>query len=245
MKYKYLVSVAALSLVLVAPAAAQIVQYSDDYVSFSYDDETIGQIRRHTDAASDSFYYSLDSGYLKSNGSISCTIGVKPNDSMFGADFYQDTSDPNYPRKVVEESDTQFSYMSMGGDSEDPARIDQARIIYDSAEFNVSLEDIDIKADEDELIFSNVILSDQGYTYAEEALNILKSYMDFSLSSRDAANQISELYDRLDNYVETSDYCFDYDVEQAIYLMDVNIGIKQDGEVQKAIEELNILLSNK
>ena len=251
MKYKTLVTSMILSTSLYSPALAEIVDYTDDYVSFSYDDEMIGKIERDISAESNSLNYDLFARNRKEDGAAGCHFGITLNDYEvagydFGISSYEGKENEDNPSKILNKGSERFSHISLY-ESENEDYNAWARVFYDSFKVNggINVDNLEFQSDDSTVVFSNEILSDQGYTYCEQALDILNGYMDMSIDPDDASSEIKKLSDRVDSYCEDSDYYADSAIYSAIFLSHLNIDMGKDGEVQESIDELNQLMMNK
>ena len=251
MKHKILVISMLLSACLCSPALAEVVDYKDDYVSFSYDDEMIGEIERSISEESNSLNYNLHSRTLKEDGAAECYFGITRNDYEFeghdlGISYYEGKENDDNPSKILTRGNEKFSHLTMRKSENDDYNA-WASVFYDSFKVNddIDVDNLNFQSNDDAIIFSNEILSDQGYTYCEKALEILNGYMDMSIDPDDASSEIKKLSDRVDSYCEDSDYYTDSAIYSAIFLSHLNIDMGKDGEIQKSIDTLNRLMKNK
>ncbi len=251
MKHKILVISMLLSACLCSPVLAEIVDYTDDYVSFSYDDEMIGKIERDISAESNSLNYDLFARNRKEDGEAGCHFGITLNDYEvagydFGISSYEGKENEDNPSKILNKGSERFSHLSLY-ESENDDYNAWARVFFDSFKVNddIDVDTLEFQSDDSTVIFSNEILSDQGYTYCEKALEILNGYMDMSIDPDDASSEIKKLSDRVDSYCKDSDHYADSAIYSAIFLSHLNIDMGKDGEVQESINELNQLMMNK
>lgn len=248
---KVVVLLAAFEVFFCSATRAEIVDYKDDYVSFSYDDEMIGEIGRTISAESNSLGYDFSSNVRKDDGSAWCNFSVTPNvyefeGQDFGINFYEGKENEDDPSKILTKGNEMFSHIYMHKSENDECNA-WARIFYDSFKVNdgIDVDNLEFQSDDNTVIFSNRILSDQGYTYCEKALEILNGYMDMSIDPDDASSEIKKLSDRVDSYCEDSDYYADSAIYSAIFLSHLNIDMGKDGKVQESIDELTQLMKNK
>lgn len=234
MKDRIIVTAAVLSLALAAPAAAEIVDYSDDYVSFSYDDEMIGEIWKFRLMEDSPLMYSFVSG-IKKDALAECYFGVAKKE--------KDTSvEESENRKVLLETDDYCAYLHMSDDIEDDAFAAWAKVFFDSFSLSADMDTLLAGSSIDETVYLNVELSDQCRKYAEGALETLNGYMDMSVSEDDAVAAIEDLQSRIDSYVEESDYYFDSKLKNELFLTNLTLMQNDDGEIQKTIDELQKLI---
>lgn len=234
MRYKILVSAALLSMLLAAPAAGKIVEYSDDYVSFSYDDEMIGEIWKFRVREEYPLMYSLTSG-IKKDTLAECYFGVGKKER--GVSIEESDN-----QKVLLETDDHYVYLYMPEDLEDNAFTDWAKLFFDSFSLSADMDSLLTGDYINETVYLNVELSDQCRKYAEEALKTLNGYMDMSISESDAVAAIDKLKTRIDSYVEESDYYYDSNLKNKLFMTSYHLTANEDGEIQKTIDTLKMLI---
>ena len=93
-------------------------------------------------------------------------------------------------------------------------------------------------------ILLNVVYSDQALNYAKELVRIGKGYLDFSIQSDDAYNQVKEVYDRFASYCETSEYMYDSKLRHAAFGIDSKISSKNDSDVINIVRDLQDLIDS-
>lgn len=250
-KCKVVVLLAAFEVFFCSATRAEIVDYKDDYVSFSYDDEMIGEIERNIMEESNSIDYVISSGVRKEEGAAECYFGISLNEDVigghdYGLSLYEGKENDDNPSTILTKGTERFSHLSLYKSENDDYNT-WARVVYDSFKVNdgFDVDNLEFQSDDNTVIFSNRILSDQGYTYCEKALEILNGYMDMSIDPDDASSEIKNLSDRVDSYCEDSDYFADLSIHSAIFLSHLDIDMKQDGKVKESIDELTQLMKNK
>ena len=174
---------------------------------------------------------------------VACTLGVVPKEGSLGIEYYSENT-ARHISTVLEENDDEFSYLSMLIDEDKPETMELVRVFYDSAEMNVGLDSLELRKDEDDVLFSNLFLSDQAYIYADKALEILRAYMSMEMSHNDAYNEISDLQDRALSYIDMSDNPSDYKLYGPFISIGTSLTAKDDGAIQKTINRLEQLTKN-
>lgn len=241
MKKRIIVATTISALFLSYPICAEIVDYNDDYVSFSYDNDMSGTLYSHL--SENSVGYLLICADKTSDGHAQCAISIHKKHDEFDQDLYEKMLKDSPSDYVIIQDDDVFSYISWLSDSDDEDINSWVDLFRESISISDDIDDIEASEEiEYSDIFSNYHYSDQVYAYAQKALDILNGYMDMTLQKEDAVKQIGDLYSRVESYVENSEYYFDGDLKNALYFTDKYIESGDDGEIVKAINELQRIL---
>lgn len=95
-----------------------------------------------------------------------------------------------------------------------------------------------------ENIVSNVIISEQAANYANEAIRIIKSFLDFEANGNNATDEMTDLYSRIENYAEQSKYVHDKDIADILSLIEYKFDGNSDHELVDIVDQLQALCSS-
>ena len=232
------------------PVCADTVDYSDEYVSFPYDDAGYYTIYRLFDADNSSCQYILTYiEYPDDNEAFYyyAIISSWPaNTYPGGIESALKDQDENDDFAVLAYNDERIVCAHLNPDAGDyPPDIHEKLC---STIGSASCEDTFLLADfPEDLMTSDLVvkvrLSDQAVSYAEEAIRILKGYMDFSIPADEALKLINALQDRVESFIDSDESCpTDSHVKSDLFLTDLYISLKDDSSILERIAKLEKLL---
>ena len=247
MKIKLLI-VIVIAIAITSPVHGTIREYSDEYVSFSYDDEMPGELYVSTsDYSSPSVHYYLHCINPEENEDeqITCFLTLIKKDENFDQDTYDTLLETGVSdHTIYQNDDNALCYLSTRIGSSDPAFIESLEVFRNSLIVQENIESVDVSKIKPRNLVLNVKLSDQALVYAQAALDILSGYMNMDIEPDEAAAQIEKLHDRIENYLDGNTcFYYDYKVEIPLSSMDFYIKFGHDDIVSETILELEELLS--
>ena len=251
-------------LLLSAPVYAEIQTYSDDYISFQYDDEMEGAIGY---VSFNSLYsFSLSGKYKNSGASINihCDADYIENfhkesesdksrivpcaDNEFERDiFFIESGAVSHQKMIVlnDEYSIILSLTTLDGASEDNLC---SKEFIDSFEYNADAIINNLIFSDDYhviYIFKNYKYPKQAVTYAKKALETCKKYMNMELSGEEAADIFEKLKERAKSYMEYSEFTADSDMYFAISsFYESYFTSGKDGEILKRMETLEQIIEH-
>lgn len=244
MKYKILVTAAVLSLALAAPAAAEIVEYSDEFVSFSYDTDMPGEVSVHSFGDEHAVNYSFTCAGNTSPDHVVYTLVINEKTDDFDQQFYDGLFESaRVEINKIQDDDHILCYTTWKCETDDPALLTYSDAFLDSISIKEDLSSVDAAKVESQDLVSNAQLSDQAVTYAQSALDLLNKYMSMELDPADAAEQAEQLQTRIENYLDGDSYgYYDSQIKYAFFNMDFYLKYGHDDVVAQSIRDLEDIL---
>lgn len=245
---------------------AEPVQYSDNSISFEYDDSALSWIEFSESEGMVDYY-----AYTQMNQDEASTmtyISVRDieqyaDDWEIDADDWKEylfgESTEEYPeivqempeyngvmkRRLIYYSDKQFGIVTeyaFDASREDAAKTSD--LIYKTAkmEGDVQFPGPDV-IHNSENIFVNVIISDQAQKYLEETIKILYDVLDLKISEDEAATKIAEIVSQSEEALFSSSYSNDAAIWYKLSVCAAALG--NDAKVMSTIADLECFLQNK
>lgn len=235
------------SALLSVHASAQIVDYSDEYVSFSYDDEMLGKIHISTRYDND-HYIEYDFDFAdKSEDPIShYALYLQNKDENYDEAQYGNLLNGKLGREPIffQNDEKVLIFCSMSSNTDASPFKQYIDIVFDSLVVP-EVDSVDSSKITSGDIFMNVNISDQASVYAQTGVDILNKYMKMELSPDEAADQISTLVTRIDNYLKNdTEYYFDREIKYPFSLVDLYLSGGKDDEIINTINKLESLIGS-
>ncbi len=90
-------------------------------------------------------------------------------------------------------------------------------------------------------IASNVLISNQVINYVNEAIRIIEAYLAFEADADTSKEEMKNLYERVERYVEQSAYVHDADVENILFLAEYDFDGNSDIELLDRVDDLKMI----
>ena len=245
MKIK-LVTTFTIAFLFTLPAYAEVKEYSDDYVSFSYNDEMPGEISIiNSEENSHSIHYSFTCADNTANGNIVYDLSIIEKNEDFDQEFYDTLFEIGKVEAIKhQDDDLVLCYSTFSNNTEDPELIKYWDDFQESLTVADNLKSVDSSGIDSQNLVSNVHLSDQALVYAQAALDILNGYMSMDLDPEDASEQAEKLQERIENFLDgTGSSYYDYKIRFPLYNMDYYLKYGHDDIVSESIQELKEILA--
>ena len=214
----------ATALIVTVPVSAEIQTYTDDYVSFQYDDEAEGFISR----------YCFSNGFIHYRF-FENDMGV--SEILVARDPADLEKYENAKGIVIKKiSDNVLVYRTENEDK-----------FYDLILESLFIQDnLDIPDELDTVEFyKNYPYSEQALNYAQAGWDICNEYLTFKITGKDAEKRMEELIKRAKDYSETTEDIGDQDVYSTVNFTSLSFALNDDSDVIKLKEELELILANK
>ena len=253
--------------------SAEIKTYSDEYVTFQYDDEMVGVVSKTH--RNDFLSYMVSSKYKVGDPtSVAAYVEFCKVPSLIDT-FLDPTGTDNIHVEIVSEenydrdlsyadgdvtttshqhldvlNDTDSIIYSLTSNSEDSPNYEYVQMLLDTVTIaDEWKESLTIPKPESEygdvdIIFKNVKYSEQAIKYAEAALEIYTQYFDMKMDGEEAAKKIEELENRTKSYKDTSEYAYDSDVFYAIFLDSSSFRNGKDADLMESKEKLEAIIAS-
>ena len=247
---------AALATVMVTTSAlAEIQTYTDQCLSFQYDDAMPGRIAKTT-VKDSAVYYTLDTDGHSASVSINTIDRLasqfdESEDEYFKIEKISDDKikSTNFISgeitisQLINTTESHFSFMSYT----EPNDNDYCQAFLDSIIIDDSFKDgfvFDAIEDDVEIeyIFRNKCYSEQAINYAQAALDVCNQYLGFDIDGKEAGKKIAEIIKRAESYCNSSDNKYDRDVYSAIFLGELNFSMNDDGDIMEMKKELQAIV---
>ncbi len=246
-------------------ASAEKQTYSDESISFTYDNEWYGKISSFS--TEDHRVYTFDTQTYKDlkapSVSIRFSLQTDINDSVYtratdgfiGEKYeYTPIGDYQYVESEIESGDLlslceilyydgslMVSRLISAG--EDQTYWEEAEALYDSIELpeNFIYEPYE---SEDEYgidfkhIYENAVYSDQISKYANALVETIDQYLSFDIDMNEAIEKAKTILDRAETYADSSDYISDPSFSLAFISLKLSIGWDDDFELMQMKNEL-------
>jgi len=248
------IAITAMALLIAMPVHADIQTYTDQCLTFQYDDEMHGTITKIV-APAGGVYYNLETADTQSGVAI---LPV-PEEGLNGVicddktEYFNQVkisdneTETIYPEtgltlrlKVLAVNDSQYAYVTYDVNKES----DESQAFLDSVQIDDSFkegfmfENSDSEFYEETRVYRNKCYSEQAVVYAEQALKVCNQYLDFKMKDREACSAMEEIEKRLESYMESTKNAKDSDVKKAIFLLNIKISMNNDAEVIEKRDEL-------
>lgn len=261
---KRLIATILIGILMTTPVNAKVVTYEDDYISFDYSTNAKMKIIRNiSDSEEYPLYYSVDTQMYSNTRTPYIYITVFLDDE----EWRQKLANREGVLVVSEDpfetfymGDDRFAHSKVIGESEDYVmRIDYSvpdenmdeyatmNAIYDTAKAKDDFakngfENNDIYSTT--TIFSNVIYSDKGITYIQQAINICDGYLTGLIAGVEAEKRMKSIIDALEDLKENGDYNYDSDLYYAVIYEDKYFGWNDDAHIIDLKAELEDLIKD-
>ena len=225
--------------------SAQIFDYSDDYVSFSYDDEMLGKISIMTHYGND-HYIEYDFSFAdRTEDPVSfCMLCLQNKDENYDESQYEPVLSGKNGRdiNIIQNDDDFLVFTSKTSNLDNSPYQKYIDIIFDSLSFS-DFDSIDSSLVSDGDVFVNINISDQATIYAKAGIDILNGYMKMEIGPDDASDQINELITRIENYLDgDTEYYFDREIKYPFSLVDLYLSSGKDDKILEVVHELEDLI---
>ena len=271
MKKSIIATFAACMLIIVQPYA-QTATYSNDFFSFDYDTDV--EITFNVSVlGSINLYYSFqlpkkDSSYFRG---VSIRISETENATELLQPLLEEEDGDNYARKILSKNEVYWiskdeseaideyrkffiannnnQYVIVSYLINQDERInDFFKTVYDSFTISDSFIENGYSIPDDyygETLFGTPVYSEQAHLYAIGALDIFNQYFSMKIDGTEASRQIKSLYNRIESYLEVSEYYADSDLKQTLYLTDLSFSMGSDGRLYEKKKELENIVNAK
>ena len=212
------------AIIISVPVSAEIQTYSDEYVSFQYDDEISGFIER----------YCLRTGFVS-------YVFIDENDAVTEISMTKDSADleklKEVPTNIVISDNVIIRQYNNGEKSN----------FFDLVKDSVSVpDDLDIPDDLDSMyIYRNYPYSEQALNYAQAGLDICNEYLTFEITGKEAEKRMEELTKRADSYSDSTGNYGDEDVYHTLSYTSLDFARNDDADIVSLKNELEMILANK
>lgn len=222
--------------IMASSTAAEIVQYSDKYVSFEYDSEEYQDISVHV-YKSEALYF-FDTKVLRNADSakVQMILRLEAN----AEEGYYDTIYDPYGQgdeeilseterilrnesgiisyiKILNATEHQLAIIALRTTDENNQRFKYCKRIYDSVSVSDQLIQDGIKYDAEKesidisnkRIYRNVLYSRELRDYIQQGITVCENYLNGQLSALDGKSKSESLADAVENKFKDSEYCYD------------------------------------
>ena len=231
----------------VMPVSADTATYSDEYVSFDYDDEMPGEITLVTpEGLNEAIYSIVCAGTAPSASDVAGVFIYNNSDPEMRSYIRQRLGmlDPNMIKKVFRNEAGIYAYVTRMSTSTDLAAEQYVDMIVNTLCIQSQvLASANMKYIE-KIIYDRTCYSQEAVAVAKCAMNVLTAYRDHKCSALEAAALIRKLQGKLRVITSTTGTFYDQRIYDAINTIDQYIEVAGVSQIYDSQFRLHKILSS-